>query len=89
MPTFELTVHTLRLLLAHEDVDAAFEELNCDYLHQLQQEQNLNERCSIQCEVVLAGQNLDGQIPAPESEEQCEEQTSPRSSVDGVRAASP
>ena len=85
MPTFELTVHTLRLLLAHEDVDAAFEELNCDYLHQLQQEQNVNERCSIQCEVVHAEHNLDGQIPAV----QCEEQTSPRSSVDGVRAASP
>ena len=89
MPTFELTVHTLRLLLAHEDVDAAFEGLNHDYIHaEKQNVSQVDERCSIQCELAHASKNLNSHDHC-EPAAQCEEQTSPRSSVDGVRAASP
>ena len=86
MPTFELTVHTLRLLLAHEDVDAAFENLNYNYPET--PKQKVDERCSIQCELAHASKNLNSHDHC-EPAAQCEEQTSPRSSVDGVRAASP
>ena len=68
MPTFEMTVHDLRLLLAQEDVDAAFDELNSEYLHQFQ-EQNVDKRCSMQCET-----NHNDAVS------QCEDQTSPRNS---------
>jgi hypothetical protein len=81
-----MTVHDLRLLLAQEDVDAAFDGLNYDHLQA--QKQNVNERCSMQCELAHAERKLDGnrhQRPAP----QCEEETSPRRSIEEPHPVSP
>lgn len=79
MPTFEMTVHDLRLLLAEEDIDAAFDELNYDFLQAQNQSvnQDVDRRCSIQCE-------LDNRSThAPEN------LTSPRTSMEEKRSTSP